>query len=274
MRSTVFPGVDGFHWSFGHVVFLGIFFAVALTILTTVVRAVWRSVGDLRSHRAGAICWEMEFHDLPKEERRCRHEIAGRVAERTCPNAFDCRRCTEYEKLSCLPAAVPATTFGLDYPEGLLYHRGHTWIHPEADGTWTIGLDDLADHLLGKPDGVELPAAGSAIETNGTAWRVRKGDAEMRVRAPIDGTVVETGGPAQGWYLRVRPEGTPNLRHLLRGDEVSAWLSRELERLQIQLGAPDAAPSLADGGILMHGLMDAMPEADWDTALSATFLEG
>jgi hypothetical protein len=45
-----------------------------------------------------------------------------------------------------------------------------------------------------------------------------------------------------------------------------------LERLQVQLGTP-GAPSLADGGILMTGLMDAMPEADWDNALAATFLE-
>ena len=35
----MFPGVDGFHWSFGHVLFLGLFFAIALTIAGTVVRS-------------------------------------------------------------------------------------------------------------------------------------------------------------------------------------------------------------------------------------------
>jgi glycine cleavage system H lipoate-binding protein len=268
----VFPGVDGFHWSFGHVLFLGLFFAIALTIFGTVARAVWRSVQDVRAHRASAIGWSLEFADLPTGERRCRHELAGRIVERTCPNAFDCRHCTEYVNLAALPGTAPAATFGLDYPVGRLYHRGHTWAEPQADGTWTIGLDDLAGHLIGVPDRVILPEPGETIDTNGTAWSVRKGHSLMRMRAPIDGTVVEQGDAARGWYLRVRPEGTPNVRHLLRGPEVSAWLSKELERLQVQLGTPDA-PSLADGGILMTGLMDAMPEADWDNALAATFLE-
>jgi hypothetical protein len=269
----MFPGVDGFHWSFGHVLFLCLFFGVALTIAGTVVRAIWNSLRDVRKRRASAVCWDIEFSELPVDERRCRHELAGRVEERVCPNGFDCRRCGEYEKFACLPAAGAAGTFGLDYPAGRLYHRGHTWVEPQPDGTWTIGLDDLAEHLIGAPDRVELPAAGEEIEAHGTAWVVRKGAAEIRVRAPIDGTVVETGGSALGWYLRVRPEGVPNMRHLLRGPEVSAWLSRELERLQIQLGTPGSVPSLADGGILMSGLMDAMPDANWDNALAATFLE-
>ena len=84
---------------------------------------------------------------------------------------------------------------------------------------------------------------------------------------------VITGGPDRGWYLKVRPEPAQGLRHLLRGEEVGAWIARELERLQLQLGNPETAPSLADGGILMSGLMESMPDADWDTVLAGTFLE-
>ena len=36
----MFPGIDGFHWTVAHVVFLSLFFAVVVTILTTVVSAV------------------------------------------------------------------------------------------------------------------------------------------------------------------------------------------------------------------------------------------
>jgi hypothetical protein len=63
------------------------------------------------------------------------------------------------------------------------------------------------------------------------------------------------------------------LRHLLRGPEVYGWMSRELERLQLQLRAPNSAPALADGGVLMPDLMDAVPQADWDTVLADTFLQ-
>ena len=36
----------------------------------------------------------------------------------------------------------------------------------------------------------------------------------------------------------------------------------------------DAPVCMADGGTLMPELMDAMPAADWDAVLEATFLEG
>jgi hypothetical protein len=102
---------------------------------------------------------------------------------------------------------------------------------------------------------------------------MKKGSHTIRVRAPIGGTVVETGGSEKGWYLRLRPQGPVDLRHLLRGPEVAPWLAREIERLQLELTPPTTGPALADGGVLVTGLMDAMPEADWDAALAGTFLE-
>src|SRR5690349_8402785 len=102
----MFPGINGFHWSFAHIVFLVLFFGVVLTILATLLSAAARAARDFRSHRAGEICWRTEFQELPLEERRCRHELAGRVERRTCPNAFDCRRCGEYERFAGLPAAL------------------------------------------------------------------------------------------------------------------------------------------------------------------------
>jgi glycine cleavage system H protein len=269
----MFPGINGFHWTPGHIIFLALFFGVVLTLLVTVARAALRSVRDFRHGRAGQLCWQLEFADLPAGERRCRHEIAGRIPERACSNAFDCRECGQYEQIAAIPAQASAGTCGLDYPADRLYHRGHTWVRPEADGTYTVGLDDLAGHVIGTPDAVELPPAGTRVEANSPAWRVRKGRHETRVRSPIDGEVVAAGGPAHGWYLRIRPDEPQSLRHLLRGHEVGAWVSKELERLQLQLGQPGAAPSLADGGILVSGLIEAMPQADWDTALAGTFLE-
>lgn len=269
----MFPGFDGFRWTFGHVLFLSIFFAVVLILAATVLIAARRTARDLRTGRAAAICWQADFAELPESERRCRHELAGRVERRTCPNAFDCRHCPDYARFASIAPVADCTTFGLNYPTDRFYHRGHTWVRAEEDGAFTVGLDDIADRLIGRPDTVNLPAAGSEIETNGTAWQMTKNGKDVRVRAPLDGTVVATGGYEQGWYLKLRPRGNADLRHLLRGAEVNGWLGAELERLQIHLAQPDAAPSLADGGILMRGLMDAIPDADWDTALAATFLE-
>jgi glycine cleavage system H protein len=270
----MFPGVDGFHWTFGHVLFLVLFFAVALTILATTVRAAIQSARDLTGNSAPAICWKLEFEDLPESERSCRHELAGRVEHRTCPNAFDCRHCRDYAQFAALPGVPAANTTGLNYPADRLYYRGHSWLRHESDNTYTVGLDDLAEHLIGTPDAVDLPAPGTEIALNSPAWTITKGKQKIRVRAPIDGTVLETGGPDRDWYLRIQPPEPVNARHLLQGNEVAAWIGRELERLQIDLRIPGTAPALADGGILMSGLMDAIPEADWDAALAGTFLEG
>jgi len=36
----MFPWNDGFHWTAGHIIFLSLFFAVVLTILTRLVTAI------------------------------------------------------------------------------------------------------------------------------------------------------------------------------------------------------------------------------------------
>jgi len=273
----MFPGIDGFHWTAGHIIFLCLFFAVVLTIATTVISAAMRTVRDFRTHRAADFCWHADFADLPETDRRCRHELAGRVMSRTCDNAFDCRHCEKYSEFAVLPARGVVHDLGLNYANDRFYHRGHTWVKPEADGTVTVGLDELADHLVGFPDSFKLPAIGSELDLNQTAWRMKKNGNEISVRAPVEGTVVAVGGPKEGWYLRLRPRQDVHdpvtMRHLLRGPEVYGWLSRELERLQLQLRAPDAMPTLADGGMLMPDLMNAVPQADWNTVLADTFLQ-
>ena len=166
---------------------------------------------------------------------------------------------------------------GIHYSDDRFYHRGHTWVEPQQDGTLAIGLDELAEHLVGTPDSVRMPAIGDDLALNGTAWRIKKNGHEIRVRAPIEGTVLATGGPIEGWYLKVRPRLDPSnpetLRHLLRKEEVPCWLYRELERLQLQIRTPNTAPTLADGGVLVDNIMDTVPEANWDSVLAATFLE-
>lgn len=273
----MFPGVDGFHWTVGHVIFLSLFFVVAITIAATVIRAAWSTAHDFRKHRAIDLCWKADFAELAETDRRCRHEFAGRVISRTCDNHFDCRHCENFGHFAVLPATGYAHDLGLDYPADRLYHRGHTWVKVENDGTVSIGLDALADHVIGKPDSAVLPGLGQELEVNETAWKIEKNGQEIRVRSPLEGTVIAIGGPNDAWCLKMRPRLNPNhaksLLHLLRGLEVHGWISRELERLQLQLRPAGTQPTLADGGVLLHGLMDALPNSDWKAVLADTFLE-
>ena len=86
------------------------------------------------------------------------------------------------------------------------YHRGHTWVQPADDGCFTVGLDDLALRMIGKPEQIELPAVGTEISAQGTGWVMKKGKASLRVLAPMDGVVVEQGTEEAGWYLKIRPK--------------------------------------------------------------------
>ena len=271
----MFPGVDGFHWATGHVIFLCLFFIVVVTIAVTVVKAALRTARDFRTHKAIALWWRTDFAQLPIGDRRCRHELAGRVISRTCDHQFECRTCENYSHFSELPTSGHAQDLGLDYPADRRYHRGHTWVKSDEDGTVRIGIDALGDHLIGVPDSVKLPKLGDDLEVNEIVWRIKKNGYEINVRAPLEGTVLSIG--EDGRTIRLRPRvdlsDPKSLRHLLRGPEVHGWIARELERLQLQLRPAGTLPSMADGGVLVHGLMDAVPGSDWDRVIADTFLE-
>ncbi len=269
------PWNYGFHWNAATIVFMGAFYTVLTVVAVTVIKAGFRAWRDVRARRIEPIRWDAEFHELPARDRDCRHVLTGEFSRRECPNAFDCRRCETHANLiarQAAPNSEPDDCFGMSYPPDRAYHRGHAWLRREPDGAVTVGLDDLGCRLLGKPDALTLPKPGDRVSVNGTAWRARRGKAEARVLSPVDGEVIETGGPEQGWYLRVKPDSNNDV-HLLRGAEVRAWLMRELERLQLGLTADGAAPTLADGGALVPDMPANCPQADWDAVCSEIFLQ-
>jgi glycine cleavage system H protein len=275
----LFPWNYGFHWNIGTIIFIGAFYTVLAVLAVTVLAAYVRSRRALAAQRGEAIRWQSDFHDLPRRDRECRHALAGELKHRECPYAFDCRKCDVHARLvrrhkPALFGKGEEDVYGLAFPLDRLYDRGHTWARPEADGTVTVGIDELGSRLLGKPDAVELPEAGTRLQVNGTAFRIRKRNADVRLLSPVDGEVIETGGPECGWYLKVKPiEGRFDLRHLLCGYEVKPWIMREMERLQLALSAEGAkVPTLADGGTPVADISASYPEADWDAVCGEMFL--
>lgn len=277
----MFPGIYEFKWDAGHIIFLGIFYAVLAIVASTMARALYRAICDFRAQRVEVVRWHADFEDLPAKDRPCRHELAGEVKSRTCENAFDCRHCKDHPRfvamreageLRSLPAGVRAG--GFDVPGDRLYHRGHTWVREEEDGTLTVGLDDLGAHLLGRPDDLLLPAIGTRLVANGAAWRAWRNGANVRVLAPVDGEVIATGGPAEGWYLRIRPDADrADMRHLLTAAEARPWMMREAERLQVVVSGDAIGAALADGGVPVDDLSAAIPRERLEDVYGAMFLE-
>ncbi len=275
------PGVSGFQWDAGHVIFLGLFFSVVAVIAATIVMAARRAVHGWSDGKTAVIRWKASFADLPEAARRCRHELTGEARDRVCKNGFQCGRCDEHAKLMELRSATPepegpraGLIHGFSMPPDRSYHRGHAWARPEADGTVTVGLDDFGERLIGTPESVELPPPGSMLRAHDAGWQAMRKGVTVRILSPVDGVVVATGGKKQGWYLRVQPgpDGA-DLRHLLTGREVRPWLVREMERLSRSLSAAGMGPSLADGGTPVDDFPKACPKADWDDIWGEMFLD-
>lgn len=274
----MFPWNYGFKLDTGHVIFLGLFYTVLLVILSTLRVAVWRTLRDFRKNRAAAIAWNANFEDLPHAERACRHSFTGELPGRVCEQGFDCCHCAQHATLVAHngPVLLPGVSddsLGILIPLDRYYHRGHTWAKPEPGGTFTIGLDELARRTAAHPEAVELPAPGTRLAALATAWTMRVHGSEIRVKAPFDAEVIETADGKRGWFLRVRPAPQAAFTHLLRGQEVTRWLMRELERVQLLVSGSTTLPALADGGIPVDDFAAACPRSDWRNIAAAVFLE-
>lgn len=276
----MFPWVYEFHWSPSHIIFLGLFFSVVVVVFSTVAMALLRSHRAIRQRKDEMILWHSEFEDLPALAKACRHEFTNDVKHRTCDNAFDCRSCAVHpvllERSGQRIAAnlEEQSILGFSMPTDRLYHRGHTWARKEEDGTFTVGLDDFATRLVGTPDATGLPEIGTQLRANGAAWHAGKSGAKLRILSPVDGKVVERGGPEMDWYLRVKVDDPVQAtRHLLRGEEIRPWLMREMERLQRSLSTDGLGISLADGGELVSDIHMQYPDVDWDGVWGEMFLQ-
>ena len=235
-------------------------------VLTTLAFAARRWLRDLHRQRAGDIAWHEATADLPAERRHCRHEFDGSVAERICTHGFACDTCPEHAALggACSLLATAPSAAGAASPRRL-YHRGHTWVEPSADGTFTVGVDDLLQRCLGRPDRVTVPEVGTVIQAGSAVAEVQRGRVRAHLTAPVTGVVVATGDYGDGALYRVAPVGPgPRLDQLLGGNEARVWMLREFEALQAKLLPAGTAPALADGGELVADLMGAYPDADWD----------
>lgn len=275
----MFPWVYGFEWHPGYLIFLGVFFTVAVVVAGTVLAALWRSFTAVRKKQDGRIYWHTAFEELTPEERRCRHAITGELPERCCDQEFDCRGCRMHAQLlfseegsAAAAQPEPAEVCGISVPLDRYYHRGHTWVREGEDGVLLVGLDELGRRLLGGDGAVELPAPGTKLRVNEPAFRVRRNGVEARILSPVDGTVEGPAGDGDA-FIRVRPAPDFRTVYLLRGGEAVAWMRHELDRLQMALAASCGAATLADGGVMAEDLGRCLPPREFDTACGLAFLD-
>lgn len=229
--------------------------------------------------------WRTALDRRPIESRKCRHMLTGQVALKYCANNFDCARCAYDQMLEDtqleLEAATPAAEIvaGFSLPDQHYFHRGHTWARVEYGGRVRCGLDDFALRLLGPPDHLELPTLGQPVGLTHPDLRLQRGEHQAPVHCPVEGVVVAVNPRVQkdasaahqapygsGWLLMVEPTRLRrDLKGLLYGTEVHAWMEDEATELTAQITGVDDHALAATGGRAVDDIFGTVEGLDWDT---------
>lgn len=114
------------------------------------------------------------------------------------------------------------------YPNELHYAKSHEWVRREEDGTYTVGITEHAQELLGDIVFVELPAVGANLAADEQAGVVESVKAASDVYAPIAGEILEVNAEleanpelansepyAAGWFFKIKPANAADLDGLL-----------------------------------------------------------
>jgi len=181
------------------------------------------------------------------------------------------------------PAATPAHLAELlpepDVPQGVFLAPSHLWVGLLPAGEARIGLDALVQSVLGPPDRVEGPVAGTAVRKGAPLFVARWGSRSVTFLSPLAGTVLETAeaGGTEGWVVRVDPEHAwADLHAFPMAEEARRWFSREWSRLrEFATGQAMPAPAMAlpDGGSPAPGWLRHEPDATWNSFVEE-FLKG
>jgi len=117
------------------------------------------------------------------------------------------------------------------FPDNLKYAATHEWVRVEADGTYTVGITDHAQELLGDIVFIELPEEGASVSAQQEISVVESVKAASDIYAPVSGKivainkalidspeVVNTSPYGDGWFCRIQPANVAELDALLDAD--------------------------------------------------------
>jgi glycine cleavage system H lipoate-binding protein len=164
-----------------------------------------------------------------------------------------------------VPRMVKAA--GFEVPENYSFHPGHTWAHDEGRQNARVGIDGFAGNLFGQIDGIEIAELNRWVRQGQKLCTVKRGEQSVDMLSPVEGVLVSvnhevlknpnlvTEDPYKnGWLCVVKaPELATNVKNLLQGPIVPAWMQNSIARLGGMM--QQLNPALAqDGGLPMKGL--------------------
>jgi len=120
-------------------------------------------------------------------------------------------------------------------PNELKYRDSHEWVRKEADGTYTVGITEHAQELLGDMVFVDLPEVGATFTAGDDCAVAESVKAASDIYAPLSGEIVAvndalTDAPEQvnsepygnGWLFRIKASDESELDAMLDADAYKA----------------------------------------------------
>ncbi|MCU7890660.1 MAG: glycine cleavage system protein GcvH [Candidatus Thiodiazotropha sp. (ex Ustalcina ferruginea)] len=125
-------------------------------------------------------------------------------------------------------------------PTDRRYAKSHEWLKDEGDGSFTIGITDHAQGLLGDLVFVDLPEVGTAVEAGNDCAVVESVKAASDVYSPVTGEVIAVnealdGAPetinddafGNGWMFKVKVADAGESDSLLDAAGYDALIAEE-----------------------------------------------
>lgn len=125
-------------------------------------------------------------------------------------------------------------------PGELKYSKEHEWLRKEADGTYTVGITEHAQELLGDMVFVDLPDVGATVSAGDDCAVAESVKAASDIYAPISGEIVAVNdalsdSPEQvnsepygaGWIFRIKASDVSEVEALLDSAGYEALLEDE-----------------------------------------------
>jgi len=113
-------------------------------------------------------------------------------------------------------------------PAELKYRDSHEWVRKEADGTYTVGITEHAQELLGDMVFVDLPDVGNTYAQGDDCAVAESVKAASDIYAPLSGEIIAANDALEsspelvnsapytdGWLFRIRISDDAELNDLL-----------------------------------------------------------
>jgi len=120
-------------------------------------------------------------------------------------------------------------------PNELKYRDSHEWVRKEADGSYTVGITEHAQELLGDMVFVDLPEVGATFAAGDDCAVAESVKAASDIYAPLSGEIIAVNSELEsspelvnsepygdGWLFKIKASDESELDSMLDADGYKA----------------------------------------------------